>query len=355
MSEEQSVELVSASQQAEGVDAAEAQPLALSAVQERALQQLAAGTSIRETACVIGVHRRTVHRWLAGDANFAAAYNAWQRETIDSGRARVLAMTDLALDTVQTALQQGNARVALQVAKATGALDTPRPMASDPKTLLRRRELREGKRQLKLAAAEKQLKIDRGEDPKRDWMKDAEEVEGQIEWLLELRQEALKIETPKAREQRLNWHRYHRRSKPSGFLPLLELADAAVAAEASGKFPAIENGRNIPDGSVPYAAPLAACATGNPIKSGGDEPEAIDPATGALADPPPFPTPTTAAGRAAVAAAVPPTEPAALGGASVVTKALATRVAGSGQVQSVHKPYDPDAVDPLDEEHWVNL
>jgi hypothetical protein len=48
-----------------------------------------------------------------------------------------------------------------------------------------------------------------------------------------------------------------------------------------------------------------------------------------------------------------------LGGASVVTpvvtKALATRVPGSVPVQSVNKPYDPDAVDPLDDEHWVNL
>jgi hypothetical protein len=41
-------------------------------LQERALQQLAAGTGVKETARVVGVHRRTVHRWLAADPNFAA-------------------------------------------------------------------------------------------------------------------------------------------------------------------------------------------------------------------------------------------------------------------------------------------
>jgi DNA-binding CsgD family transcriptional regulator len=45
----------------EVMDASNSKPLALTALQERALQQLAAGTSIMETARVMGVHRRMVH------------------------------------------------------------------------------------------------------------------------------------------------------------------------------------------------------------------------------------------------------------------------------------------------------
>jgi len=60
MPEEQSIEVI-AEPDGEGEDASESKPGALTALQERALQQLAAGTSIMETARVMGVHRRMVH------------------------------------------------------------------------------------------------------------------------------------------------------------------------------------------------------------------------------------------------------------------------------------------------------
>jgi hypothetical protein len=250
------------------------------------------------------VHRRTVHRWLAADANFAAAYNAWQRETIDSGRARVLAMTDLALDTVQTAIQQGNARVAVQVAKATGALDAQRPRSSDPDLIRRRSKLREGRRELKLAAEEREHRKVAGPPPELRY-DDVVWLEKFIDDLMILRHTALTKETPEVRAARLaqkpdpDLHCY------PGTAVLLRLADEQ---------------RN-PPLRLPHQALPA---------------PPISPAT-----------------------AVPPAEPAVLGGASggapVMTKALATRVPGSGQVQSMHKPYDPDAVDPLDDAHWVNL
>lgn len=334
-----------------GADESDSGPVALTAVQERALQQLAAGTSIKETARLVGVGRRTVHRWLKEDANFAAAYNAWRRETVDSGRARVLAMTDLALDTVQNAMLQGNARVAVQVAKATGVMDMQKPGPTDPEHLARRRGLRKGKRDKALKDAERQFKIDNGEDPDRDWMKDAQRVERHIEWLLEVRREALANETPEARADRLDYRKFQRRSNPNAFVRLLELADAAVAAEAGGVYRQIEPFRNIPNGSVLYAALLAACATGHPIQIGDDERNAVIPATGALADPPPPPVPCTSVAVSRAAPARPPQS----ADAPAVQKACVTRVSNAGAPARKPKPYDPDAVDPLDREHWVDL
>jgi hypothetical protein len=199
MSEEQSAEAVT-KPEAEVIDAADSKPLELSAAQERALQQLAAGTSIKETARVVGVGRRTVHRWLKEDANFAAAYNAWRRETVDSGRARVLAMTDLALDTVQNAMLQGNARVAVQVARAAGALDAPRPGPIDPEELRRRRELREGKRELALEAAEQQFQKDSGEDDESNY--------DNVQWLERyIGRKPKRLQGRKLRPRKIRWNR----------------------------------------------------------------------------------------------------------------------------------------------------
>lgn len=304
MPEEQSADPTISQVDGEKKDAGDPKAIVLSTLQEQALQQLAAGTSIRETARVIGVHRRTVHRWLAADSNFAAAYNAWQRETVDSGRARVLAMTDLALDTVQTAIQQGNARVAMQVAKATGALDAPRPKQMDPELLRRQRQIREGRRALRLAAEEKQYREEGGQ-PGELRYEDVVWLEKYIDDLMILRRTALNKETPEVRAARLamkldpDLHCY------PGTLRLLRLADE----EHNPRLP-------LPSETLPATTEVAGTA------------------------PPISPAPSAA-----------PT----LSGASVVTKATAVRVVGSGQIQSVNKPYDPDAVDPLDDEHWVNL
>jgi hypothetical protein len=127
---------------------------ALPAVQEIALQRLAAGSSISEAAKAARVDRRTVSRWIHSDPQFAAAYNAWHHEMLASGRARLLAMTDLALDTVHSAMAQGDARVAVQVAKATGVMEIPKPGLTEPERLHRRKRLRDARWQEALAKAE---------------------------------------------------------------------------------------------------------------------------------------------------------------------------------------------------------
>jgi hypothetical protein len=60
---------------------------------------------------------------------------------------RLLAMTDLALDTLQSAMLHGNPRGRRTVAKATGAMDIPEPGTTDAGRFYRRKRLRDAKRQ----------------------------------------------------------------------------------------------------------------------------------------------------------------------------------------------------------------
>lgn len=201
----------------------------LSPAQKAALEHLASGTSIIEAARGAGVDRRTVYRWIHADAHFAAAYNAWRQELIDSGRARVLAMGDLALTTVQAAMQKGDARVALQVARATGLLAQPRPGPADPDLLQRRRDLQDQRRDLDLRAKEKETSLRANRiDPDHRWKTDVRELEGHIDWMLGLRQKALAQETPEAREQRLTSEKFYTRHPKTR--RLLELTDTSEAA-----------------------------------------------------------------------------------------------------------------------------
>ena len=311
MSDEQSTEVTSAAD-GEMTEARDSEPVALTVLQEQALQQLAAGTSIKETARVVGVGRRTVHRWLKEDANFAAAYNAWRRETVDSGRARVLAMTDLALDTVQNAMLQGNARIAVQVAKATGALDAPRPGPSDAGELRRRRELKEGKRELRLEAEEKQYRKESGRDDEANY-DNVLWLEHYISTMIALRECAVAKEAPEvraARVARLKVENPHYVSREEKTARLLQLID---------------------EGFDPFAVPLRA-----------------DKAS-------PAPQPAEATLISAGPKQLPPAEPAALTSAPAVAKTLATRAFGSTAPARKQRPYDANAADPLDAEHWVDL
>jgi hypothetical protein len=204
----------------------------LSTAQELALEKLASGASIPNAAKAAGVDRKTVYRWLQSDPHFAAAFNTWRAERVASNRARALAMSDLALDTVSAAMEQGNARVALQVAKATGALKPDRPGPTDPEELRRRRELREGRQEMALAKAEQQFRKESGDDD-QDHYKDVGWLETLIDSLIDLRAYALKDETPEARAARLSAadHKPYPLKHPETG-QLLALIDAAAANKA---------------------------------------------------------------------------------------------------------------------------
>ncbi len=78
--------------------------------------QINAGYVLAECA------RQTVHRWLANDAEFIAAYNRGRHELANSHATRILAMCGQALDVLEGAIAGGDARVSLAVLKGAGML-----------------------------------------------------------------------------------------------------------------------------------------------------------------------------------------------------------------------------------------
>ncbi len=97
----------------------------LTAKQERALEHLLAGETVTAAATVAGVGRSTLHRWLAEDLTFLAAYNRGRHELRDSARARLLQLGCQAMETVEGAVAGGDARIALKVLDSLGLLEPP--------------------------------------------------------------------------------------------------------------------------------------------------------------------------------------------------------------------------------------
>lgn len=128
----------------------------LTSVQQAALRELGNGHTISDAARTAGVDRRTVSRWIHHDPKFAAAYNAWCRELLDSGRARAIAMSDAALATVANAIQSGHVGAALQVVRNLGLIQAPRIGPTDPDVLERRAALRQVRSEERLHNAEEQ-------------------------------------------------------------------------------------------------------------------------------------------------------------------------------------------------------
>lgn len=123
--------------------------LQLSPTQQAALRQLGEGCNMAEAARSAGVDRRTLYNWIHQDPQFGAAYNAWQREVLESGHARALTLTDKALTTVDAAIEKGNVSAALQVIRHLGVLRPVKPGPTDAKLLNRQRKLAARRRDLR--------------------------------------------------------------------------------------------------------------------------------------------------------------------------------------------------------------
>ncbi|HEY2588089.1 MAG TPA: hypothetical protein VGI81_20265 [Tepidisphaeraceae bacterium] len=197
-------------------------PAGLTPIQEIAMQRLLAGSSIAQAACAAKVDRRTVYRWLQSDPRFAAAYNAWQREMVASGRARVLAMNDLALDTVQNAMLRGDVRVAVQIAKANGALDAPNPGTTDPSYFYHRKKQRDRARRKAIEKAERDERWKQATAPERN----PAHCEYMIDTYIKCRRDALRAESPENRARRLEQQPQYRRNYDPMTLRLLATLDA---------------------------------------------------------------------------------------------------------------------------------
>jgi hypothetical protein len=118
----------------------EAKAFALSREQRRAIEMMLNGSTLGVAASAAGVTRMTLYRWLKHDANFQAAYNAWQQDALVAARTRLLALTDVAVTTVSHAAKH-DARIALSLLKSLGALERPTPGSTDPTEVRQRIEI----------------------------------------------------------------------------------------------------------------------------------------------------------------------------------------------------------------------
>jgi hypothetical protein len=114
--------------------------------QHRAIFVLVAGRGMSATARAAGVHRGTVLRWLRDNDHFAAEYNAWQAESRDKARARLLKAVDDAVDVVINALQVQDPRTALALLSRLAILV---PLTPGPTSACQVKEEREMQTKMK--------------------------------------------------------------------------------------------------------------------------------------------------------------------------------------------------------------
>ena len=107
----------------------------LTTAQRTAVELLSEGKTPTAAATAAGVSRRTVHRWIHADPAFRAAYHAWQKDAIDTARARLLALTDAAVTAVANALEKGDTKTAVILLKGLHILTRPAPGSTDPAAL----------------------------------------------------------------------------------------------------------------------------------------------------------------------------------------------------------------------------
>jgi transposase-like protein len=115
----------------------------LSESQETALAALREGASFVAAAGRAGVSRATVYRWVQSNPHFQAAYNTWQRELAESARARLLKLTEKAVDVLEKALERNDEQIALQMLRHTGVMRRRRVRSTDVEVLDLQNQLKE--------------------------------------------------------------------------------------------------------------------------------------------------------------------------------------------------------------------
>ena len=94
--------------------------LRLSVEQMNAIDILVQGRTDQETAETVGVARETVTRWRNDNPHFTAELNKQRRLIWGDSHDRLRALASKAVDTLETSLDEGDSRVALEVLKAIG-------------------------------------------------------------------------------------------------------------------------------------------------------------------------------------------------------------------------------------------
>ena len=95
--------------------------------QEAAADLLAVGATVTDVAAKVGVTRQTVSEWLNQDPSFQATFNRRRQDLWDRASDRLRALVPKALDALENAISEGDAKAALGVLKAAGLYDLKRP------------------------------------------------------------------------------------------------------------------------------------------------------------------------------------------------------------------------------------
>lgn len=114
-----------------------------------------------------GVHRGTVNRWMLSDADFIAALNARLLEIETANSAKLAALIPKALQAIEDAIDNGDARLAMQLLKAW--MNAPKharvlsaaTIAEQLKVDEQRQQVAAIEKQVKLAAQEEALHVER--------------------------------------------------------------------------------------------------------------------------------------------------------------------------------------------------
>ena len=101
--------------------------LRLSVEQMNAIDILVQGRTDQETAETVGVARETVTRWRNDNPHFTAELNKQRRLIWGDSHDRLRALASKAVDTLETSLDEGDSRVALEVLKAVGLYGQVQP------------------------------------------------------------------------------------------------------------------------------------------------------------------------------------------------------------------------------------
>ena len=98
----------------------------LSDAQLAVIHGLCLGQTTTDVAGEAGVHRSTVHRWKT-DPTFIAEMNRVRAEARAALHERLRRLQMKAADAIESALEEGDARIGLAVLRGTGILGNPLP------------------------------------------------------------------------------------------------------------------------------------------------------------------------------------------------------------------------------------
>ena len=101
----------------------------LSVGQLNAIDILVQGKTDQETALAVGVTRETVTRWRNDNPHFAAELNKQRRSIWAASHDRLRSLAGKAVDTLETALDSGDSRIAVELMKAVGLYGQVKPQS----------------------------------------------------------------------------------------------------------------------------------------------------------------------------------------------------------------------------------